>query len=118
MKATAISIAAAATLFTASLAQADEIKLTAPIQAGTLHENGVDMVVYYMDLDSALEVTATYVETATPDQAQRIRMVLMDGDGVTFGLPGLPGVNYSFARTGNVVSISTKSSMQFAHVTP
>ena len=66
----------AATLIATSAA-AGEVTLEREIQAGSLHEGGVDMVVYYVDHQDHFEVVATYVSDTT-DPA-RIRMGLMDG---------------------------------------
>jgi hypothetical protein len=117
MTRTFTAIATAATIaFSAFAAQAAEVQLTREIQAGSLKEQGVDMVVYYTDEKTHLEVVATYVETENPHDPQRIRMGLQDGDDVTFALPGIPGTNYTFARDGMTVTITTTSKMRMAEV--
>ena len=87
----------------AAAAAAGEITLEREIQAGSLHDGGVDMVVYYVDQHDHFEVVATYVSDTT--QPARIRMGLMDGDATTFGLPGFAGRTYSFSRTGDIVRV-------------
>jgi len=96
----------AATLFAATSAFAGEITLNAEMEAASLHEAGVDMVVYYTDADTHFEVVATYVEPMAKDEPLRLRMGLTDGDKVTFSLPSLPETNYTFARVGEIVSVT------------
>lgn len=87
-------------------ASADTINLTAPLQAASLHDGDVDMVVYYLEHKDHFEVVATYLDQATIDQPSRLRMGLGDGDATTFSLPGLTHVSYSFERSGNSVSVT------------
>lgn len=101
---TAAAFVAAA--LSAAAASADEAVLTQPIQAGSIHEAGVDMVVYYTRAGDLLEVTATYVSEREP-APQRMRMGLADGDAVSFGLPGEAKIAYGFSRDGDTVTIST-----------
>ncbi len=61
MPRTFTAIAPAMTIAFSTIAQAAEVELARPIQAGSLHENGVDMVVYYTNQDQVLDVVATYV---------------------------------------------------------
>ena len=63
----------AASLTVATFAEAGEIALSQPIQAASLHDKGVDMVVYYTDETSHFEVVATYV-TAPAAEPRRMRM--------------------------------------------
>lgn len=84
-----------------------EIELTKEIQGASLHETGVDMVVYYTKDDQILEVVATYVEDGDANNPSRMRMGLMDGDKVTFALPGRKETNYTFSRTGKTVRVKS-----------
>lgn len=118
MNAIIASLAAAATLLSASLVQAGEVELNGPGKAGILQENGVDLVVYYGRGEQGLEVTAVYPKAATPDETQRVRMVLVDGDDVTLDLPGLAGMTFSFAREGDLVRVTTGNTLHLAHVNP
>lgn len=96
----------AATLAVSAIAaNADTISLYAPMQAASLHTGGVDMVVYYLDHDDHFEVVATYADGAEPFDPARLKMALVDGDDVNFGLPGQPQVSYGFTRDGDVVEI-------------
>lgn len=106
----------AAALFAATHVFAGEIKLNTAMEAASLHEAGVDMVVYYMDADTHFEVVATYVEPTAKDEPLRMRMGLNDGDQVTFSLPEHPATNYTFARTGATVSVNAvPTGDQIAH---
>ena len=98
-------LALTATLSAATFAKADEIALTQPTQAASVHEGGVDMVVYYTDQTSHFEVVATYLP-GDADQPRRMRMGLTDGDRVSFALPGRPSTIYTFARSEEVVTVS------------
>lgn len=113
-----ITSAFAAMILAAPLAEAGQLELRAPAKAGLLNENGIEMVVYYARDDDALEVTAIFPEGSAPDQQARMRVVLMDGDGVSFELPSLPGIKYRFARDGEIVHVKAESKLQLASVTP
>ncbi|WP_172331297.1 hypothetical protein [Mangrovicoccus sp. HB161399] len=98
-------ILAAALALTAGTASAGEITLAKPLAGAALHEGGVDMSVYWTEVDAGYEVVATY-QGAADQQASRIAMVLTDGDRVTFGLPGTRGLVYSFARENGAVTVT------------
>jgi hypothetical protein len=104
MKTTLISAAIAAIMATS--AAADTITLNTPMQAASVHEGGIDMVVYFADKGDHYHVIATYADTQAPFAPARIEMGLMDGDDVSFGLPGLTHVTYAFERSGDQVSVS------------
>lgn len=97
---------AAALCLAAGAASADQIDLLKPMQAASLHEGQVDMVVYYLDAGDRLDVFATYAPNREPFEPARLRMSLADGDAVRFGLPGERQVIYGFARTGTTVSVT------------
>lgn len=103
-----ISTAVAAAIFSAAPAHAAEIELSREIQGASIHENGVDMVVYYTRAGELLEVVATYVEDDDARNPSRIRMGMADGDKVKFALPGRRGLNYAFSRTGDAVRVVTE----------
>jgi len=84
-------------------AQADTISLNSPMQAASLHEGGIDMVVYYLDEEDHFQLVANYLDITDTTTPLRIRMGLTDGDRTSFQLPGLPHVIYSFERTGTKV---------------
>jgi hypothetical protein len=88
-------------------ATADSISLVKPIAAASLHDGGVDMVVYYVDHEDHFEVVATYTAQDGPYEPGRLRMMLVNGDTVSFGLPEHPGVLYNFERFGETVSVTT-----------
>jgi hypothetical protein len=104
MKATLF--AAAIFAATAGAAAAETISLNAPMQAASVHEGGIDMVVYFTEKDDHYHVVATYADSASAFAPARIQMGLQDGDDVSFSLPGLTHVSYGFERTGNAVSVS------------
>lgn len=109
MKNFSIAIATAAAIFTAGLAHAAKVEVNQEIQGASLHEDGVDMVVYYTHAaENAFEVVATYVEDGDATKPYRMRMALKDGDRVTFALPGRMTISYTFARNGKTVSMETK----------
>jgi hypothetical protein len=88
-------------------ALAEEVRLTAPIEAGVISEGGVDLVAYYTTAaDGAFVVTATWVseEDATP---HRTVLSLQPGDGTTFALPGHPRTLFRFGRHGDAVSVTS-----------
>lgn len=95
-----------AALMTATTAFAGEINLHAEMEAASLHEAGVDMVVYYMDAESHYHIVATYVSPTDKEAPLRMEMGLTDGDRVTFALPEHPETNYTFARTGTTVNVN------------
>lgn len=100
----AVAIAASALSFPAL---AGEIRLAAPIQAGTFAEEGIDLVAYYTRAeDGAYVVTATWVLDGDAASPRRLVMQLQPGEGTTFSLPGHEETSFSFARTGDVVTVT------------
>lgn len=99
------TLAAGVLALAALPAAADEIRLDVPLAAASLHDGGVDMVVYYLEHADHFEVVATYVAQYAPDAPARLHMGLVEGDRVSFGLPGLPGMTYRFSRTGAVIAV-------------
>ena len=103
---------ALATLFGATLmapAHAEEVTISQPLAAGSLHEGALDMVAYWLEVPGgALEVTATFRDRATNDEPMRIAMPMQDGDALAFGMPGYTGSLYSFARSGKDLNISVE----------
>jgi hypothetical protein len=98
-------LAAIATAFAAP-SFAEDFVLSAPDAGMSLHEGPVDMTAYYEPAaDGLLEVTATYAPRDGSDAAARLVLRMRDGDGVSFALPGIPGVTYSFARAGEAVTV-------------
>lgn len=101
-----IRLAAAVFALGTGAAFADQIELTKEMQGASLHEGGVDMVVYYLEEPDHFQVVATYAPKNEPFDPGRLRMGLRDGDSVRFGVPGQHQVIYSFARTGDTVTVS------------
>lgn len=100
-----VSLATLATVF-ALPALAGEAAMDRALEAGSLHDGAVDLVAYYLPAaDGALEVTATYVAKDGGEPA-RVVMALADGDAVRFALPGHRETVYSFARTGERVTVT------------
>lgn len=97
-------------------ANAGEISLTAPMQGATLQENNLDMSVYFTKAPAdGYEVVATYV--AADAAPARLKMLLTDGDSVSFSLPGHKGIVYNFSRTLTTVSVTAEPAMQYSALT-
>lgn len=102
-----IALSAAIALFSGA-AMADPIELTRPLQAGSLHDGGIDMVVYYDAADTdRFEVVAAYAARTAPHEAYRVRLGLAEGEGTAFSLPGERHISYRFRREGDTVHVST-----------
>ncbi|WFP61694.1 hypothetical protein [Mesorhizobium sp. WSM4904] len=96
-----------ATLLVATPVFAEETHVGRPIEAGSLHEGRLDMVVYYVPVKGdLLEVTATFAPKGGGDP-QRVVMGLADRDSVAFSMPGYRGSLYTFSRSGEKVTVST-----------
>ncbi|WP_292537656.1 hypothetical protein [Mesorhizobium sp.] len=104
-----LSASVLATLFLAAPAFAEETTIGRPIEAGSLHEGHLDMVVYYVPAEGdLLEVTATFAPKTGGDP-QRVVMGLADGDSVAFSMPGHRGPLYAFSRPGEEVTVSSET---------
>lgn len=109
MKHIALAAACLCVLHT-SPALAESTVMTDPMQAGRLHEGPLDMVAYWTSADGrAYEVTAVFRARTATAEPMRIAMQMLDGDDVSFGLPGQPGVLYRFVRRDGVVSASVRT---------
>ena len=74
----------------AAPAAAEQVTLAAPIQAGSLYDGPLDMVLYYLPVAGGLlEVTGTCVPKEG-GAARRFVMGLSEGDAVSFAMPGYP----------------------------
>lgn len=94
---------------------ADEMTLTSPMAAETLHEGGLDMNVYFVEAEEGYEVIGTYTARAGAYAPARIQMLMQDGDSVAFGMPGVQDVLYSFERTGDTLHVSADNTgLQYA----
>jgi len=100
-------LTAAALALTASHAFADTVTLAAPMAGATLHESDVDMSVYWTDAGGAYALVTTYVIDEAPAEPARLQMHLAEGDSVSFGLPGVQGRLFTFARDGGTVSVTS-----------
>lgn len=90
----------------ATAASAEEIILTQPIAGASLHAGGVDMAVYYQDVDSGMEVSGYYAPLGSEEVPGRVQLLLQDGETATFSLPNTARVVYSFARDGETLSVT------------
>ncbi len=107
MKTFALAILLGTTLM--APAQAEEVTISRALAAGSLHEGALDMVAYWTEVPGgALEVTATFRDRATDDEPMRIVMPMQNGDALAFGMPGYQDSLYSFARSGQTVSVSVE----------
>ena len=111
-----LSASLLAALFLATPAFAEEATIRRPIEAGSLHEGHLDMVVYYVPGDGeVLEVTATFAPKNGGDPL-RVVMGLADGDLVAFSMPDYQGSLYAFSRSGEAVTVSTEVDTQLRAV--
>jgi len=87
---------------------ADEVRMTRPIQAGSLATDEISLVAYYVPLaGDGYEVTATWLG-ADEAEAHRLVMRLAEGDSVSFALPGHPEALFTFSRESDTVSVSAE----------
>ncbi|MCF7699343.1 hypothetical protein [Loktanella sp. M215] len=96
----------AALLVTPLAATADSIILSAPLAGQTLHTDDVDMSVYFTDSDTTLGVVAVYAPRTADATPSMLQMDLADGESTTFGLPGYGQASYTFARSGDAVTVT------------
>lgn len=94
------------TIATPFAAQADTINLSAPMAGATVHTDDVDMSVYWTTSGDAFEVVAFYLPRGAGAETQKLQMRLEDNDSVTFGLPSFEGVQYSFERTSETLTVT------------
>jgi hypothetical protein len=107
MKAFALAGLLGATLITP--AHAEDVTISQALAAGSLHDGALDMVAYWLKVpDGSLELTATFRDRAKDDEPMRLVMPMQDGDALAFGMPGYEGALYSFARSGQEISISVE----------
>ncbi|SFE39318.1 hypothetical protein [Roseivivax sediminis] len=105
-----LSAAALLSLFAAVPATAGETVLVSSGDGATLTEYGVAVSVYWTETDdAAAEVVATYKPVVAPAEPARLAMRLEDGDAVSFGLPGIPGLSLAFEHTGEGVRFATET---------
>ncbi len=106
---TAALLAALLGATTSAPAHAEEVTISRALAAGSLHEGPLDMVAYWLEVPGgALEVTATFRDRATDDEPMRIVMPMQDGDALSFGMPGYEASLYSFARSGQAITIGVE----------
>lgn len=97
-------LAAAATLVAVPVL-ADEVRMSAPIEAGSLDLGDLTLVAYYtLKGADSFEVTAVWLgdEDAEPS---RLVMLLNEGDEVAFSLPGHADTRFTFAREFDAVAV-------------
>ena len=100
-------LAAAATLV-ALTAFADEVRMSAPIEAGSLATDGIEFVAYYVPRDGdLLEVTATWLGEEDAE-ARRLVLGLAEDDSVGFSLPGHMETLFTFTRTFDAVTVRSE----------
>ncbi len=89
-------------------ALADEVRMSSPVEAGSLHADDVTLVAYYIPLaDDGFEVTVTWLGDEDAE-ANRTVMRLVDGDAVSFSLPGHLGTLLTFTREFDAVTLSAE----------
>ncbi|WP_084029314.1 hypothetical protein [Bradyrhizobium sp. LMTR 3] len=99
-----------AALFLATPAFAEKATVVRPVEGGSLHVGRLDMAVYYVPVDGdLLEVTATFAPKKGGGDPLRVVMGLADGDSVAFSMPGYQDSLYAFSRSGEKVTVSTKT---------
>ncbi len=109
-------VSALAALGLSAPALAEEVTVAEPLAAASLHEGPVDLVAYYVAApDGLIEVVATAAYAEPRGAAPvRVTMALADGDSVSFGLPGMPGTAYGFARSGDALTVRNAALPQLA----
>jgi hypothetical protein len=102
-------LAGAVAAFVATGALAETVTMSAPIEAGSLHEGPLDMVAYWVPLaDERYEVTATFIARGEGARPMRIVMAMAADDRVAFSMPGHLDALYRFARTSDGVAASVE----------
>ena len=102
-----IVMAALLGLTMASAASAETATLPEPIRPGSLQEGPLGMVAYWVSRgDGRYEVSATFLGRMPGDQPMRIVVNLVEGENVSFSMPGYPAALYRFARNAGVVDAS------------
>jgi hypothetical protein len=102
------TILAAIAAFAALPALADEVRLAAPIEAGSLRTDDVSLVAYFVPAgDDLVEVTATWLGD-DDTEPRRLVMGLADGDEVGFALPGHLDTLFTFSRSSDAVTVDAK----------
>jgi hypothetical protein len=103
------TLLAAATTLVALPALADEVRISAPVAAGSLHTDDLALVAYYVPLDDGrVEVTATWLganSLGDDAEARRLVMPLADGEKVAYSLPGHMDTLFTFARDRDAVTV-------------
>ncbi|MEM7178459.1 MAG: hypothetical protein AAGD47_04880 [Pseudomonadota bacterium] len=92
----------------AQTVRAEEVRVSYPFMAGSLHEGPLDMV-YYIDPTkelrrnpaSAYHVYATFVDRELQGTPVRHRLILTDGDEATVVVEGYPDIVYRFWRVAH-----------------
>jgi hypothetical protein len=102
-----VSLLAAIAAVFAAPAFAEDFVLNGPDKGLSLHEGPADLIAYYQPAEEAglLEVVATYAPRDGAREPGRLVLRMRDGDGVSFKLPGIADVTYSFARAGEDVTV-------------
>lgn len=100
-----------------SAVQADETRVSYPFMAGSLHQNGVDMV-YYIDptdavIDDPTSAFDVYATFAGPRGPLRERMILANGASHEVALGGAV---YRFWRIGHRVHASVSPQTDIAAI--
>jgi hypothetical protein len=111
-----VSLLAAIAAVFAAPAFAEDFVLNGPVKGMSLHEGRADLTAYYVPAEEAglVEVTATYAVRDGSGEPRRLVLRMRDGDGVSFKLPGIPDVTYSFARAGDDVTVRSFPEMRTA----
>lgn len=99
------TLAVLAALSLPMAAAAETVVLNEEAAGATLHANTVDMSVYWTAKGDAFELTAIYAAKADAAEGGRLVMTLVEGDSVSFGLPGHVGQLFTFAREGDAVRV-------------
>lgn len=98
-----------ASLALASTSLAEEVALTVPMQARSLHTGALDMVAYRTDLaDGGIEVTAAFRARTPSAEPRLVKMRLEDRDEVRFSMPSELRTVYTFSRAEDTVLVSAE----------
>lgn len=105
------TLAVVAALLAPVAVAAETVTLKAETAGATLHHATVDLSTYWTEAADGSYDLIAYYAPKNGAEGGRLQMTLVDGDSVTFGLPGQVGQMFTFAREAGVVTVSTVSTV-------
>lgn len=95
-----------------SAALADTVILDKEKSGHSLHDGGINMVLYYEKNKGSHTVVATYATKENPAEAYRFKVSLSEQARVHYFVPGSSKIYYQFERSGDKITISTVTQSQ------